>query len=721
MIRKTQRYLKIDTLSQTLLFSLEEGPQYVYYGKKIRTDADYAFFLPERDYFGSAMPLRPFSAFGDTDFREPSLLVEAENGVFAARFSFVRAELCQKPDLGVLPSSYGEGESVCLLYEEDYLKLRLSLFYTAFADSDVIAVSAKLENIGETPIHIKKFSSLQLDVWGNDYTFVTFDGSWGSERQKHETPVLDGLRVNDAKTGSSSPFHNPFVMAKGKGGVYAFNLVYSGNHKESAESDAFGRTRFLVGLNDFMFDWLLLPGAAFVTPEAVMARGNTETDVSLSMHAFIHRHLAGGEWGDKDRPVLVNNWEGTGFSFTAEKIKGIIDRAAEAGAELFVLDDGWFGHRDNDASSLGDWFDYTQKTGGIASLADYAQRKGLSFGIWVEPEMISEDSELYRAHPEYAMKPPDRRPVRMRNQLMLDMAREDVQNFVIEAVSSVILSCNAAYVKWDYNRQMTDCYSPGVRGGEYYHRYLLGLYRVLREIKARFPAVLFESCASGGGRFDLGMLYFMPQTWTSDDTDARERLLIQSGTSYGYPQSAFGSHVSSSPNQQTGNRTPLETRFNMAVCGALGYEMDLTQCSQAEMDTIRRQIAFYKAHRRTFQYGALYRLGDAFQDNVTGFFFVSPDREEGIAVVAVREKRVGVKNLRFSLRGLDETAVYAVQTREQENYDRVLRYTAGGDALMGGSLVLEDIFADKQLYENSNPLYTRMYIFRKTQEGGEEK
>ncbi len=711
MLRKKGDAYKLDTAETSLIIGIGEEPHYLYYGKRIKCSDDYSMLLPEGDFFGNRSYLQPYSTFGSFDFKEPSLLVEYADGSHTTRFTFLRARRTEYPAMNGLPHSYGGGETLALEYEDKFTKLKLTVYYTVYDDSDVISVVSRITNNSKKSVKIKKLASLQLELWGSDYTFTTFDGSWGSERQKHETPLKCGLLINDSKTGSSSHYHNPFVTVKNGEGVYAFNLVYSGNHKESIESDEFNKTRVIVGMSDFAFEWNLEPYESFTSPEAVMCYGRSDDDISRYMHSFVSNHILNGKWKDKERPVLVNNWEGTEFNFNREKIEGIIDAAKEVGAELFVLDDGWFGKRDADNSSLGDWFDYKEKTGGIESLSEYAKSKGLKFGIWVEPEMISENSELFRKHPEYAMKQPKREPFRIRNQLMLDMADEQVQNYVFKAVSRVITATKANYIKWDFNRVMTDCYSKNVAGGEYCHRYMLGVYSVMGKLVEKFPSVLFESCASGGGRFDLGMLCYMPQTWTSDNTDARDRLLIQSGTSYGYPQSTFGSHVSSSPNLQTWNFTPLETRFNMAVCGALGYEMDMTQCSKEEKETIKKQINFYKKHRRMFQYGTFYRINDAFKDNVTGFIFVNEEKSEAIAVVAVKEKKVGVRNLRFKLKGLDENTLYTVETREQENYKNKLKYQVSGDVLMNASLVLDDIFFDTQ--NNFNALYTRMYIIKK--------
>ena len=486
------------------------------------------------------------------------------------------------------------------------------------------------------------------------------------------------------------------------------NLVYSGNHRTVAESDDMGRTRLITGINPFSFSWKLKGGETFFAPEAVFAFGHSEREAGLHMRAFAQEHIVRGVWKKKPRPVLVNNWEGTYFSFTRERILNIAKAAKKAGAELFVLDDGWFGRRDDDTTSLGDWTDYKEKTGGIASLAEEVRSLGLAFGIWMEPEMVSERSELYKAHPEWAMKIPGREPVRMRSQLMLDLTSPAVQDYLVESVSSVLTLTKAAYLKWDYNRRMTDVFGAAP-AGEYYHRYILGLYSVMARLNAAFPDVLFEGCASGGARFDLGILSYMPQIWTSDNTDARERIAIQSGTAACYPQSTMGSHVSASPNHQTGNASALSARFAVAAGGVLGYECDLSALSNEERAAIRDQIVFYKQYREVMQFGSYYPLGDV-RGEWAGYCTVSPDKSLAVAAVAVLKKRTGVFNLRASFKGLEEDALYRVSVREGAGLREAGKATGG--MLVNGSVRLDGIF-EEQDARSANPVFTRMFVFEK--------
>lgn len=701
MIRRKGNLIKMDTPHTSLVLKAEgDGAELLYYGKTVRFGPDFSLLSGEDKRL-------LFSSYGSVDFRESGLVVLLSDGSAATRFSFVRVRRMEKPSALPLPASYGEADTVCLEFADEYAKLRLYLYYSVFSDCDAIAVNVQLTNAGKKPVRIRKISSLQLDLIGEGYSLVTFDGSWGAERTRHETPVNGTLVCNESRTGSSSPFHNPFVMLERKGEVYGFNLVYSGNHRETAEGNNRRQLRFLSGIGG-LFEWTLEAGETFTAPEAVMTFGENRDEVTSSMQTFAAEHIVRGRWQKRVRPVLVNNWEGTYFAFDRERILTIAKASAEAGAELFVLDDGWFGHRDDDTSSLGDWTDYAEKTGGLASLADEIRALGLKFGIWMEPEMISEDSELYAKHPEFAMRPMRREPARMRNQLMLNLADKQVQNYVVRAVSNIIVSTKAAYVKWDYNRHITDPYGKGVAAGEYAHRYILGLYAVLQRLTEKFPLVLFESCASGGGRFDPGMLAFMPQTWTSDNTDARERLTIQEGTAYAYPTISMGAHVSASPNHQSGNRTPLETRFNVACGGVLGYEMDISRLNDREKEIVKAQIAYYKKYRELFQFGRYYRLEE--KDGTGGFVFVSADQTKAIAVVTAKEKVTGQANARYRLKGLNPQYDYIVKPREQSNYASCEEFTAAGDMLMQGG-VPTDLFCDTE--NDTNSVYARMLFLRR--------
>ena len=711
MIRKKGQIIRLDTPNTTLVIKADTA-QYIYYGKKLVSAGGFdAEVFSHRDY-------KIFSDWHGYDYAENSLLFDNADAGFTASFTFSKSRILdEKPEIEGLPTSYGEGKTLEVKYIDLPTKISLYLYYTVYDDSDVIAVSAKLVNGSKKEIKLRRFMSLQLDLQGVDYSFVTFEGEWARERQKISRKIESGTFVNESRKGMSSHANNPFVMAEKEGAVYGFNLLYSGNHKEVMNCTGGYRTRILTGMNDFMFEWPLAPGESFSTPEAVMCFATDADKMSSQMHEFVVEHIVRGKWKRKERPILVNNWEGTYFNFNEEKLLEIAAAAKKTGVELFVLDDGWFGKRDNDRCSLGDWTDNIEKTGGgLAQLADKIRALGLDFGIWVEPEMISEDSDLFRAHPNYAIRIPGRDPYRHRHQLCLNMADERVQNYVIRAISDVISRSKAAYVKWDYNRSVTDCYAKGIASGEFYHRYILGVYRVISKIMKKFPNVLFEGCAGGGGRFDLGMFCYFPQFWTSDDTDARMRIKIQSGTSYGYPQRVMGAHVSAVPNHQTLNSNPIETRFNVALGGILGYELDMSQMSEEDTAAVTSQISFYKQYRQLLQFGDFYRLGDAFGGKESGFMFVSKDKSLALASVFVTERFVNTyddRDYSIKFKGLNEAFVYEVSQRKQNNYDTDSCFTAGGDILMNGGVKLSGIFQDTQAQKNSGCVFSRVYIFNK--------
>ena len=699
----------LSTAHTSLLVRADERqPKLLYLGKKLTGAWENASLIaPEYDGTGWDTPCSLFSAWGGTDFREPSLLIRAKDGSVACDFTLRSFGEGERTKPNGLPVSYGEDTCLRLAYEEKRLGLTLVLEFTPYEDSDTYSCLTFLTNERGEGVTVEEFASLQLELWGKDFSFTTFDGGWACERQRHTRPISGGKCENASYTGSSSSSRGPFTLLSRPGMAVGVNLVYSGNHRTIAESDDSGRTRLVAGINPFNFAWKLEKGETFFAPEAVFSFGHSDREVGLHMRKFVQEHIVRGVWKKRARPVLLNNWEGTYFNFTRERILNIARAAKEAGAELFVLDDGWFGRRDSDTTSLGDWTDYREKTGGLASLADEVRAMGLSFGIWMEPEMISEESELYGAHPEWAMKIPGRDPVRCRNQLMLDVTSPAVQDYIVESVSKVLTQTKAAYLKWDYNRNMTDTFGQAV-GGEYYHRYMLGLYAVFERLMSAFPEVLFEGCASGGARFDLGILCYFPQIWTSDNTDARERIAIQAGTAAAYPQSTMGAHVSASPNHQTGNASALSARFAVAAGGVLGYECDLSALPEEERSAIKEQIAFYKQYREIMQFGTYYSLGDA-AGEWAGYITVSPEKDTAVATVAVLKKRTGVQNVRAYLRGLDEGALYRVSVREGAGVKEIGLSTGG--LLMAG-LRLDGIF-DEQDARSANPVFTRMFVLQK--------
>jgi len=535
------------------------------------------------------------------------------------------------------------------------------------------------------------------------WDLVHLPGTWARERQVVREPLTEGgARVVESVRGISSHQHNPFIALAARdagedhGLVYGFNLVYSGNFVAQAGQDAYGATRVLMGIHPLSFAWKLEPGASFQTPECVMVcSGEGFGKMSRAFHQLYRRHLMRGRWVDRERPVLVNNWEATYFDFTAERILALAAEAAPLGIELLVLDDGWFGHRDADNSSLGDWVEDRRKLpGGIAALAKGVEAAGLRFGLWFEPEMISVDSALYRAHPDWCLHVEGRRRTEIRHQLVLDLTRPEVRDAVASMVTAILRSAPVRYVKWDMNRALTEAGSaalPPDRQGEVFHRYTLGVYDLMERLTTAFPEVLFEGCAGGGARFDPGILYYMPQIWTSDNTDAVDRLRIQWGTSLAYPPSAMTAHVSVVPNHQVGRVTPFETRGDVAMSAVFGYELDPGALTPAERDALKAQIAFYKRHRRLIQTGDLYRLISPFEGarDVAAWMIVAPDRGAAFVLYARMLAAANPPLATLRLAGLDPGASYRVACRAGDD-----EYTAPGDVLMRAGLCVPALRGD---------------------------
>ena len=617
-------------------------------------------------------------SFGLGDLREGLLTVRAADGSTAVDLRFASAEAMDgKPDLDGLPATFGENcKTLKLTLRDAHTGLVAELLYTVFDDADAVARSVKLINGGDAPLTVTRTMSFCLDLPDSGYELITLSGSWARERHVHRRPLVPGEQGVSTRSGASSHQASPFMAlvrpetTERLGEAIGLSFVYSGNFAATASVDQYGNTRALMGINDRDFAWQLLPGEAFQTPEAVAVWSeNGLGGMSRAFHALWTEHLLPPRWVKRRRPVLLNNWEATYFDFDEAKLLDIARAAREAGAELFVMDDGWFGHRDDDHSSLGDWHVNPRKLpGGLRHLGDAVRGLELQFGIWMEPEMVNPDSDLYRAHPDWALRIPGREPIESRHQLTLDMGREDVQQFVIEAVTRTLEESGATYLKWDMNRSFSNIGSallPPERQGEVAHRYILGLYRVLDHIVRAFPEVLFEGCASGGGRFDAGMLYYVPQFWCSDNTDALCRAKIQHGTTLCFPPSTMGSHVSAVPNHQTGRITPLETRFAVALGGQFGYELDPLQLTEAERDALRGQIEYARETAETRMNGMLFRLlspfGEGLNDgNDAAWTFVSRDQREAVVTVV---RSLALPN-RFPplirLEGLDPNKTYRV-------------------------------------------------------------
>ena len=632
-----------------------------------------------------------YPSFGLGDQREGALAVDGPQGAETADLRFVSAVIeSGKPALDGLPATFSDdgAQTLRMTLRDDLTGLEAELRYTIFDDCDVIARSALLKNTGDAPLTLTRAHSLCLDLPDDGWELITLSGAWTRERELYRRPILPGEQGVDSRVGATSQRQCPFFAlvrpraTEDQGEVLGASLIYSGNFTASVAVHQHHTTRALLGINDRGFSWRLLPGETFQTPEAVLTYSQEGLGgMSRTFHRLWEKHLLPQRWVHAHRPVLLNSWEAAYFDFDEDKLLSIAQCAAQAGVELFVMDDGWFGHRDDDASSLGDWTANPRKLpGGLKGLGDKIRALGLQFGLWMEPEMVSPDSELYRAHPDWSLHIPGRTPITARNQLILDMGRPDVQKFVCESVRRVLRESGATYLKWDMNRNFSNVGSallPPERQKEVPHRYMLGLYAVLEKLTQEFPQVLIEGCAGGGGRFDAGMLYYSPQFWCSDNTDALCRCRIQYATSLVFPLSAMGSHVSAVPNHQTGRVTPLETRFAVAVNGCFGYELDPRLLSAEEREEIRRQISLAQETEALRQNGALYRLLSPYEGNETAWITVSQDKNEALFLLVRDRALSNTYPPLVRLRGLEPTKQYRIrQTGE----------VYGGDELMQAGL-----------------------------------
>ena len=593
----------------------------------------------------------------------------------------------EKPALPGLPASFdrsGACKTLALHLTDALIQLDVTLYYTVFDDCNVIARSVSVKNGGSAPVILSRVMSACVDFDDADFDLVTLSGSWARERMPYRRPLVPGHQGVTSARGASSAQQNPFMALLKKGAtedageVYGFALVYSGNFKANVEVDQYLCARAQIGINDYDFAWRLEPGETFTAPEAVLCySAQGLAGMSEAFHALCQNHIVRGQYAFAERPVLINNWEATYFNFDDKKILSIAAKAKELGVELFVLDDGWFGKRDDDHSSLGDWVEDKRKLpDGLEGLCAKIHAMGLKFGLWFEPEMVSPDSDLYRAHPDWCLHVEGRARIERRNQLTLDMSRADVCEYVEQAVSSVLSRVPIDYVKWDMNRNFSPIGSallPKERQMETAHRYMLGLYGVLERVTGKFPNVLFESCASGGGRFDLGMMYYMPQAWCSDDTDAGMRCMIQYGTSLVFPQSVMGAHASAVPNHQTGRVTPLDTRALVAMGGTFGYEMDVNKMTAEEQAETVKDIAYMKAHRKTLMYGHFYRLSSPFESDCAAWMAVGEDQREAVVTAVRMSARVNMPVQRMMLKGLNPKQTYRIEE---------LGRSARGDELM---------------------------------------
>jgi len=625
-----------------------------------------------------------WSGNGKGDYRYSPEEIKLPNNGFVSDFVYesheIKAGFVPMKELPCAQGKEDECQSVLITLREKACNVTLTLVYTVYKKANCITRRVILENNEDSPLIIRRLLSMSMDMPNMGFSLTTFDGDWAREAHRHDRLLQPGIFINDSRTGSSSNKHNPgFLLSEknadnSKGRVYGFNLVYSGNHFGFAELNSHELVRVGIGINPHCFEWTLKKGDNFETPEAVMTFSEDGFNgLSKNFHSFVNDNIVPKDWQGKDRPVLYNSWEPCFFKFNQGKLLSLARLSKKMGMELFVLDDGWFEGRNDDNAGLGDYSTNRKKFPfGLGRFAKKIRKMGMEFGIWFEPEMINENSNLFRAHPEYAVSQPGIESTLGRNQLVLDLCNPLVRDYIVDSVGKVLDETKASYVKWDMNRHISEFWSAHSRAGEFFHRYILGLYDILGRIFKTRPHILLESCSSGGNRFDLGMLCFSPQVWTSDCTDPALRLDIQGGLSHLYPQSTMGAHVSDSPHQQTLRNTPLSTRYNVSCFGCLGYELDLRFLTPAEKSEIKDQIAFYKTHRKTFQYGTFERLPvvSSRLENKSVWRCSSKDNKETIAGFFQTQAGVGEEADTLRIPGLESAATYRVTTRPQKLYIR---------------------------------------------------
>lgn len=687
--------------------------EHLYYGKKLTHRESFTHLIEreirpscnlfEHDHTSSLEHIKQeYPSFGTTDYRQPAHMITDKIGSTITNFQYKDYKLLKgKPALDNLPAVYTEqseeADTLEITLTDEVLRATLLLSYTIFRDRNVICRNARFINESDSPFFLDNAMSASVDLPDDQFEMIHLAGAWAREAHMEVQPLTKGIQSVYSSRGASSHAHNPFLALRRYNGtehtgeVYGFSLVYSGNFLAQAEVDTYGVSRVMMGINPFQFRWKLKPGEVFQTPECIMVYTHEGLNgMSQTFHELYRERLARGYWRDRARPILINNWEATYFNFNEEKILSIAKTAQSLGIELFVLDDGWFGNRNDDTSSLGDWFANEAKLpNGIKGLAEKINKIGMKFGLWFEPEMVCKDTALFKEHPDWIIATPNRTPSHGRNQFILDFSRKEVVEHIFQLMVTIIEDSNISYIKWDMNRYMTETYSSSLpidQQGELSHRYILGVYSLYEKLLAKYPEMLFESCAGGGARFDPGMLYYAPQAWASDNTDAVERLKIQYGTSLVYPLSSIGSHVSTVPNHQVERITPMETRANVAYFGTFGYELDITKLTKEEQEKVMLQTAFMKEHRDFIQKGTFYRLLSPFDSNEVSWMVVARDKKKAIVgyykVLAKPNERYN----RIKLTGLDPDKRYAIEGKDTKHY---------GDELMNIGILLSEDYTDR--------------------------
>lgn len=662
---------------------------HLYYGPKAEGDLRYLLTFRDRGFSGNpydagddrtfsmdALP-QEYPCYGNGDYRFTAFEMCDDHGIYGCDLRYAGHEVIRgKYSIPGLPAVYGDefqAATLKVILRDEAAGVEVTLLYGMLADQDVITRAAVIRNIGERKIEIHKAYSGLIDFMSGEYDVIHFHGRHGMERQPERVPVMTGTQSYGSRRGTSSHQQNPFLILAEKnctetqGTCYAMQLLYSGNFHAEAELDQYGQTRMGIGLQDEMFAYPLEKGEVLYTPEVVLCcAADGMTHLSHILHTLIRKNICRNQNRISRRPVPINNWEATYFDFNGEKLLEIAKQAAALGVEMFVLDDGWFGARDDDNRGLGDWTVNEKKLGGsLKHIVDQINAMGMQFGIWIEPEMVNEDSDLYRAHPDWAFTIPGRKPVRGRNQLVLDFSRPEVVDAVYDQIDGVLRSANIAYVKMDMNRSLMDICTKTDKmqnQGVILYRYVLGVYAFLEKLRTQHPELLIEGCSGGGGRFDAGMLYYVPQIWCSDNTDAIDRITIQYGTSFGYPVSAVGSHVSAVPNEQTGRSTPMHTRGVVAMAGNFGYELDLSRISEEDRQEVKRQIADCRKYWKLTHEGLYYRLTDPLHNReFAAWEFASEDRAEALLNVVTLDNHCNNPTQYVRMSGLDPEGCYEAQ------------------------------------------------------------
>lgn len=706
----------------------------LYYGKHIRDKEDFRYLLelkarpmaacsfPDDLTFSLEHIKQEYPTYGHGDFRHPAYEILQENGSRITNFTYQTHKVIKgKPKLEGLPATYCEHacevDTLEVYLYDEVIQCEMKLTYSIYNDYPVLTRNTKFLSQNPSKLVLTQAMSASIDLPDSDFDMVMLTGAWAREREVRNRPLNHGIQSIYSMRGCSSNNYNPFLALKRKdtnedrGEVYGFSFVYSGNFLAQVEVDTYDTSRIMMGIHPQGFSWPLMQEESFQTPEVVLVySANGMNAMSQTFHRLYQKRLTRGIWRDRVRPILVNNWEGTYFNFDADKLVHMAKQAKKVGVELFVLDDGWFGQRNHDRAGLGDWYPNLGKLPeGINGLSKKIHALGMEFGLWFEPEMVNKDSDLYRKHPEWTLETPQRESCHGRHQYVLDFSRKVVIDYIFNLMNKVLEEASISYVKWDMNRCMSEVYShasDAQHQGCVMHKYILGVYDLYERLVTKFPHILFESCASGGARFDPGMLYYAPQGWASDNTDGIERIKIQYGTSFVYPLSSIGSHVSAIPNHQVLRSTPLSTRANVAYFGTFGYELDMGKLTLAEQVTIQQQILFMKEYREVIQFGTFYRLMSPFDSNTSAWMVVSPDKKTAIVGYYRILQKVNVGYKRLRLQGLNEDYAYELLSTNEQHY---------GDELMYAGLQTSDASSgeNKEKYNGENgDFQSRLYILK---------